>query len=39
MLRGIDQPDNEILKEIKEQRSILDTHMKVLRAMLEKEFR
>lgn len=39
MLRGIDQPDNEILKEIKEQRSILDTHTKVLRAILEKEFR
>lgn len=38
LLKGIDQPDNEVLRELKEQRSILDTHTKVLRAMLEGKF-
>lgn len=39
MLRGIDQPDNEVMRELKKISEIQDTHTKVLRAMLEKEFR
>lgn len=39
LLGGIDQPENELLRELKKIRDIQDTHTKVLKAMIEKEFK